>query len=218
MKKLEIPDHKKEMVIKWEKKLSALFGSEIPTDAEWNVPADIARVFQAMQGSDAHIFLPGSGSEELQSSRVTAEGLLEWSGDDDSLDRYAFVVKPVRLTFWNPGSQTHEANFVLEVGAMPTGCPSGYATEVGVEECVELSKGNFVPRAAWDSGEYNGKDLPTSARLVCRATRPARFALFGKGSLYNSFRDRDFDASMDHHTDPVEFAKIVSEMASIEIA
>lgn len=167
MEKWNVPPHKKEMVIKWEAKLSALFSGAIPDSAEWTSPEAIARVFQAMQGRDAHIFLPGSGSEEIQSSRATADGLLEWSGEDDSLDRYAYVVKPVRLVFWNPGDHTHEANFILEVGAMPAVCPTGYASEVGVEECVELSKGMYAARTAWDENEYNGKDLPASARLVC---------------------------------------------------
>jgi len=218
MSKLEIPEHKKKMVVSWENKLSALFDGKIPDAAEWTTPAEIARVFQYMQGPDAHIFLAESGSEEIQSSRVTIDGLLEWSGDDDSLEKYAYVVKPQRLTFWNPGSQTHEANFILEVGAMPAGCPTGYTNAAGVEECVELSKGSYAPRTAWDNNEYNGRDLPSSARLVSRATRPARYALFGKGSLYNSYRDQTFDAMMGHHNDPQEFATIVGEMAKVEFA
>jgi serine/threonine-protein kinase len=217
MKKIEIHPRKKEFLVKWEEKLSALFRGEIPTNAEWTNPADIACVFQAMQGTDTYFFQPGDGGVELQASRVTIDGLLEWSDDDDPLDTYAFIVKPLRLIFWNPGAHTHEASFVLEVDAMAARCPSGQTTEVGVEECVELSKDSFAPRNAWDSGEYQGKPLPDSARLIRRATRKARFALFSKGSLYNSLKNSDFDAYNAYHNDPVVFEKIVANLASIKI-
>jgi serine/threonine-protein kinase len=216
--KLEVPEDQKEMIDSWEEKLSALFGGEIPDRAEWHTPGEIAEVFAAMQGKDAHVFLPGGGGDEFLNSRATDDGLLEWSGSTSSLDNYATVVNPVRLNFWSPGSQTHEANFVLEVGALPAGCPTGYTNDAGVEECVELSKGRYAPRSAWDNSEYEGKDLPASARLVIRATKPARYALFGKGSIYNSFRDSSFDAYSAHHNDAAVFEKIVAEMASIEVA
>ncbi|KPC02097.1 Protein kinase family protein [Pseudomonas amygdali pv. lachrymans] len=107
---------------------------------------------------------------------------------------------------------------MLEVGSLPAGCPSGYTNDAGVEECVELSKGRYAPRSAWDNSEYQGKDLPASARLVIRATKPARYALFGKGSFYNQFNDRGFDAYSAYHNDAAAFEKIVAEMALIEVA
>lgn len=216
--KLEVSEDQKEMIDSWEEKLSALFGGEVPDRAEWHTPDEIAAVFAAMQGKDAHVFLPGGGGDEILNSRVTDDGLLEWSGSTSSLDNYATVVSPVRLTFWNPGIQTHEAHFVLEVGSLAAGCPRGYTNDAGVEECVELSKGRYAPRSAWDNSEYQGKDLPASARLVIRATKPARYALFGKGSIYNQFNDRGFDAYSAFHNDAAAFEKIVAEMALIEVA
>lgn len=214
---LAIDPAKKEMLDKWDEKLKTVFSGAVPTDAQWTDPAEIQGVLETVIGRDMHIFLPGGGGEELVSSRVTSDGLIEWSGDNDSLDRYAFVVKPSKLVFWNPGDQTHEANFVLEVGALRPECPNKYVTEEGVEEIVELKKGVYAPRSAWDAGEYKGQELPDSARLLSRATKPARFAIFSKGSLYNSHRDRQFDAYSAHHNDPIEFKKIVIEMASIEL-
>ncbi|WP_438281423.1 hypothetical protein [Pseudomonas alabamensis] len=217
MSKLKLNEHKKKCVDSWEEKLSALFKGSIPTRQEWTNPKEIAEVFAAMKGSDAHIFLPGGGGDELKSARATAEGLLEWSGDSDSLDKFAAVVNPKRLTFWSPGMQHHEAHFLLETGALPARCPSGFATDEGTEECVELSKGQYAPRTAWDQGEYNGKDLPETARLVIRATKPARFALFGKGSIYNSTQVGGFDAYNAYHNDAERFEKIVEQFAEIEV-
>lgn len=216
--KLEVSEDQKRMIDSWEEKLVALFGGEIPGRAEWHSPVAIAAVVAAMQGKDAHVFLPGGGGDEILNSRITGDGLLEWSGSTNSLDYYAAVVSPVRLTFWNPGNQTHEANFVLEVGSLPAGCPTGYTNDAGVEECVELSKDRYAPRSAWDDSEYQGKDLPASARLVRRATKPARYALFGKGSFYNQYKDHSFDAYSAFHNDAAAFEKIVAEMASIEVA
>lgn len=217
MSKLKLSEQKKDCVDSWEEKLSALFEGKIPVRQEWTNPDEIAEVFAAMKGSDAHIFLPGGGGDELKNVRSTADGLLEWSGDGDSLDQFATVVKPVRLTFWSPGTQHHEAHFLLETDALPACCPSGYATEVGVEECVELSKGQYAPRTAWDQGQHQGKDLPSTARLVIRSTKPARFALFGKGSLYNSVQAGGFDAYDAHHNDAARFKTFVEQFAEVEV-
>lgn len=95
--------------------------------------------------------------------------------------------------------------------------PAGYTNDAGVEERVELSKGRYAPRSALDNSEYQGKALPTSACLVIRATKQARYALFGKGSIYNQLKDRSFDAYSAFHNDPAAFEKIVADMASVEV-
>lgn len=64
----------------WEEKLSALFGDEVPDRVKWDTPDEIAAFFAAMHDKDAHIFLPSGGGDEIQSYRVNADGLLEWSG------------------------------------------------------------------------------------------------------------------------------------------
>jgi len=214
---MAIDPERKEKLEKWDAKLETVFGGVAPADAEWTSPEEIQRVLELLSGRDVHVFLPGGGGEDLVSCRVTAEGLLEWSGETDSLDRYASVVKPLKLIFWNPGPQAHEANFVLEVGTLRPECPNKSVSDAGVEEIVELKKGTYAPRSAWDAGEYKGSDLPDSARLLCRATRAARYAIFNNESIYSTFRNSQFDAYSAHHNDPVEFKKIVTEMASIEL-
>jgi len=218
MKKLELPAFQKELIDSWEAKLSALFDGEIPADAEWYGANEIAGVFDAMLGNEGHILLPTGGDEDLRSVRASKDGLLEWSGDDDSLDKYARVVKPVRLVFSNPGNQTHEAHFILEVDAMPAALHDGYANADGIEECVELAKGSYAPRSAWDNNEFQGKPLPESARLVIRATKPGRYALFGRGAIYCKIRDSTFDAYSAFHNDAAQFEMMVAKMAAIEIA
>lgn len=53
---------------------------------------------------------------------------------------------------------------------------------------------------------------------MVRATKQARYTLFGKGSIYNQFKDRGFDAYSAFHNDAEAFEKIIADMASVEVA
>lgn len=197
----------------WESKLSDLFGGAIPAKKEWTDSEEVARVLKAMRGEDTYFFQPGDGGLEMLDSRATSDGLVEWTDETSSLDEFAFVVRPVRLVFWNPGNQTHEANFILEVDAQAPGCPTGEMTNhVGIEQCMELAKGSYAPLSAGHERAYFGKSFPAAARVVRRATRPARFALFSKGSLYYRY-----DGHKALHNDHVQFEDLVSQFAAIEI-
>lgn len=210
-------DRKQELRDQWDGMLQGIFKGTIPESAEWTDPHEIADVFNAISGSLNHSFHPGGGGEDINGAQVTREGNLEWSIHENGLETFANVVRPVKLTFWNPGKQSHEANFVLEVGAL---APAGGSRDRSqlVEELTEVWPGVYEPLSSWENGEsQNGDPLPQGARRLCRVVAPARFAIFGKGSLYNSFRDQGFDAYDAHHNDPLEFKKIVMSMAAIEL-
>jgi hypothetical protein len=210
-------DGRQELRDKWEALLGDLFTDGIPDSAEWTDPNEIARVLNVISSSINHVFHPEGGGEDLVGAQITREGHLEWSIHEDGLDTFANVVTPVKLTFWNPGKQNHEANFVLEVGALkPVGRPQDRSEYL--EEITEVRSGVYEPLSSWENGQtQNGDDLPAGARRLCRVIKPARFAIFGKGSLYNSFKDKGFNAYDAHHNDPAEFKKIVSSMAEVEL-
>ncbi len=213
---MAVDDVKQRLRNQWEALLEGVFPHGIPDTAEWSDPNEIAEVLNAISSTINHVFHPEGGGEDLFGARITREGHLEWSIHENGLDTYANVVAPLKLTFWNPGKQNHEANFVLEVGLLT---PVGSAHDRGefVEEVTEIRSGVYEPLSSWDNGQtQRGEDLPTGARKLCRVIKPARFAIFGKGSLYNSFKDRSFDAYDAHHNDPVEFKKIVSALAEID--
>lgn len=213
---MAVDEHKQKMREKWDALLDALFGGGVPESAEWSSPEEIADVFNAISSTINHVYHPGGGGEDLFGARITPENFLEWSVHEDGLDRFANVVQPIKLTFWNPGKQSHEANFVLEVGALtPVGSPSDRSEYT--EEVTEVSAGVYEPLSSWNNGQTKrGEELPHTARKLCRVIKPARFAIFGKGSLYNLFKDQTFDAYDAHHNNPVEFAKIVSALADID--
>jgi hypothetical protein len=214
---MAVNDGRQELRDKWEALLDILFQDGIPDSAEWTDSSEIARVLNVISSSINHVFHPEGGGEDLVGAQITREGNLEWSIHEDGLKTFANVVRPVKLTFWNPGKQNHEANFVLEVSALePVGRPQDRSEYV--EELTEIRSGVYEPLSSWENSQtQRGDDLPEGARRLCRVIKPARFAIFGKGSIYNSFKDKGFDAYQAHHNDPAEFKKIVGAMAEVDV-
>jgi hypothetical protein len=203
-------DGKAELRQTWAELVNGVFNGAVPSKAEWTNPTDIVVVLNAISSGSNHMFYPDGGGMDIRGARLNSKGELEWAVEENRLDSYAHIAIPLKLTFWNPGPFDHEANFVLEVGGLePQGehvAHKGYA-----EELTELSDGTFDPRSTWDEGDRDG------ARLVIRYVKPGRFAIFGKGSIYNSFRDQGFDAYNAYHNDPAKFETAVTEMAKIEV-
>lgn len=213
MTKSNVDESQRKLIDLWEAKLTKLFGNDVPVRAEWTDPDRIGRVLKIMSGEDAYFFQPGDGGLDLIDCRSTSEGYIEWTDENEPLEEYAFILKPTRLVMLNPGTQNHEANFVLEVEGEAAGCPTGEVTnEVGIEQCYELDNGVYAPCDAGYLREYRGKPFPATARVVRRATRSVRFALFSKGSFYYRY-----DGYKALHNDPVAFEKLVNTCASVEI-
>ncbi len=198
----------------WNARLVDIFGGNIPERAEWYGP-QIVPVLNAVSGSFNHVFFPDGGGLDLLGCRFSNEGLLEWATSDSGFDTFVHVCSPVRLLFWNPGPTSREANFILEVSGLPPVDPDHRGAPGAAEEVVELSPGRYIPRYAWDQGEYQGQRLPQTARLLVRVTQAGRFAIFGKGALYNQFRGGGFDAYNAHHNDPSEFKRIVEQLSQM---
>ena len=206
-----LDDGKSELRQTWAEVVSGVFNGAVPAKAEWTNPTDIVLVLNAISTPVNHMFYPEGGGMDIRGARLNSKGELEWAVEEGRLDSYAHIAIPLKLAFWNPGSYGHEANFVLECGPLK---PQGdYAGHSGyAEELTELSNGSFESRSTWDEG------APEGARLVTRYVRPGRFVIFGKGSIYNSFQDRGFDAYDAFHNDAGKFEKVVEEMANIKLA
>lgn len=198
----------------WDDQLKALFNGAVPEHAEWR-GEDIPVVLNAIAGDYNHAFLPTGGGLDLNGARSMPGGLLEWTTDENGFEDVVQVCRPKRLVFWNPGNTTRDANFILEVEALDPVAPD-HNEHVGIEEEVtELEPGSYEPGYVYHSGQYQGEDLPRGTRLLIRTIKDARYAIFGKGSLYNSYRRGNFDAYNAYHNDKAQFESIVSTMAKV---
>lgn len=199
----------------WEQTLLRLFPTGIPENHIWETPDDIAAALMAIASENLNIHKPDDGISEFRACRLVQNNLLEWADDSTSLDVEAFVLRPARLTFWNPGTQTHEANFVLETATL---APSGLCKvegKAGVEEVVDAGNGKFLKSEVWWDREQENGDLPAKSRLLHRTTKPALYAFFSKAALYES-RWGSFDSHQAYHNDPKTFRHHVEAFAKIE--
>jgi hypothetical protein len=202
-----IDDGNEHLRQEWTALCQSLFNGSVPASQEWTRLVDIVAVMNAISSPANHMFYPDGGGLDLRGAQLNRKGELEWTTHENGLDKFVHVAAPIKLTFWNPGPFDHEANFMLEIGASQL--KGDYVGHAGhAEELAELSDGSYAPRSAWDEGQ--------GVRLVIRYVRPSRFAIFGKGSVYNSYRSKGFDAYDALHNDPVSFEKTVLEMAKIE--
>jgi hypothetical protein len=171
-----------EQLPKWEEMIKTLFNGDVPLEKEWHNLYDIVKVLDYVGKSSAanHTFLPNGGGLDLHGCTLSNEiGCIELN-----LGSIAHILKPKRLTFQLFCNAEYEwAYFLLETKTLD---PSGVYESLAFneEELVEISKGEYVERAYWDGGEYNGESLPDEARLVGRYLGGS-LATLSKASLYN---------------------------------
>ena len=107
-------------------------------------------------------------------------------------------MKPHRLILERIESDPAQSFFLLELDALE---PSGVYPEREEsqeddehawpgEEVVEVAPGReYYPRRVWDDDQTpDGRDLPSSARLVVRMLR-GKAMFVTKGSIWNGWRD-----------------------------
>ncbi|MEB6113345.1 serine/threonine protein kinase [Kurthia gibsonii] len=167
----------------WEAMLKEIFENDIPVYKEWSNIKEICEVLDFIGRNSAlnHTFMPDGGGCDLDQCTLSNEtGCL-----DITLDGIIHRVKPKKLTFhWFEGAEYQWAYLMLEADDLAS---SGIYENVTFksEELVEIEDLHYIPRHHWDSGEYNGRELPDYAKLVIRFTS-GKFAIFSKASTYNA--------------------------------
>lgn len=208
-------DRHKQLRDEWQNILSQLFVQGIPETAEWHSPSDIVDVLNAISSKANHMFYPNGGGMDVMEAQLDNQGNLEWAPSEEGLKRIAYVANPLKLSFWNPGAYGHEAHFKLEVGSLE---PIEDSSSGAVEELTEIFPGEYELLAAWESGvTSSGADLDDAARRVSRFLKPGSFVIFSKGSVYNTFRDKGFDAYNAFHNNEKAFKSMVEQMAALDL-
>ncbi|MBF0709390.1 serine/threonine protein kinase [Alkalihalobacillus hwajinpoensis] len=178
-----------EQLPKWKDMIQNLFEGEVPVSKEWYDKASIVKVLNFVGEYEAlnHTFLPNGGGLDLHGCSFSNESQCI----ELDLGGIAHVLKPKKLTFqWFPNADYEWAYFLLESETLKS---SGVYEELfyDEEELVEISPGEYIERAYWDEGYFDGERLPKEARLIGRYLSGS-LAIFSKASLYNK-NSRTYD-------------------------
>lgn len=193
----------------WNTILHSIFGETIPATYSWTVTSEIITVLNKIasgRSTDYTFFADGGGMSLKGAHHSHQEGCIELDFDS------AYLIKLNRLDFTAIGTHSPCCNsfFRLVTAKLPT---SGfYETNIILpyhEHLVELSPLKYIDGRYWDYGEYNGEDLPASARPITRILR-GDLVVFSKSSVYNQITNTD-DGRHDK-MDVETFKQFVSEI------
>lgn len=161
--------------------LSRIFPAGIPERYEWKDLPSIVNTLQTIGSirNSNHMFYPTGGGLDIEGSRLSREeGCIEIN-TGGLID----VLRPNRLIFHSFQSDAEWFYFRIETLELK---PSGVyeVTNRSDEEVLEIQPGEYISRVYWDQGEWQGKELPETARVVTRHFSGS-FVIFRKTSMYN---------------------------------
>lgn len=168
----------------WTELTRKLFPLGTPRRSTWEgvdaiclVLAEIAKV-----PSLNHMFYPTGGGNTITAVSTAAEGGMIALHIGEKMVE---ILKPAKLTFESFGSDMNWSYFRLEASPVkPSGVKGALSPDRSYEALTEISPGHYLPYACWDNNQYNGDDLPDSARPATRYLEGA-FVFFSTRSDYN---------------------------------
>ncbi|WP_050377989.1 hypothetical protein [Chryseobacterium sp. Hurlbut01] len=177
--------------------INEIFPHGIPLKSEWLDHQEIINVLNKVGGlqSSNHLFYPNGGGLDLQSATTSHE--------DDCIEIYTSrseVISPLKLTFHSfKGDNENEWSY-FRIETKPLKQTDVYDTSIEfMEPLTELFPLDYVDRRHWDDGEYNGKSLPNTARILLRWLKGS-MVIFGKSSHYNH-HNRTYDGRHNRYDD-----------------
>ena len=171
----------------WVRSISSAPGAKASSTTVWHGRSEIAAALTPIMGINRnHAHLPDGGGQDFEAVELSPErGCLDFRIGR----RVVYRMKPGHVTLDFILRGPAESFFLLELDQLE---PSGVYPDreprhdrFDGEEVVELSRGEYLPRSVWISGETDdGEELPDDARLVVRFF--AGSVMFvTKGSIWN---------------------------------
>ncbi|MFC0517342.1 hypothetical protein ACFFGT_24235 [Mucilaginibacter angelicae] len=158
----------------------SIFPLGIPAHCEWVDLNEMIRVLNKIGSINNinHMFYPTGGGLDLESAKLSEEkGCIElYTGTADILKPAVLSFEGFKDPIWN--------YFRIDTAELKSSGVYGESSDYSNEELTEISPLKYVSRSYWDESEYEGKNLPKSARLVTRHLKGS-FVIFSKGSFYN---------------------------------
>lgn len=188
----------------WKKIHHDIFGTTIPFHYEWTDTHDIVTVLDKIASveNSNHMFFPESGGLDLEGVSISYE-----KGAIELLASMPYIVKPRKLTFESIDDDLDWNYFRLEAKELiPSGVCKDLPKNALREEVLELSPGHYIDKQYWDKEKYDGRPLPSTARIV-RRYFIGTFVIFKKTSAYNN-NPTTYDARH-HKLSEEEFRKLI---------
>jgi serine/threonine-protein kinase len=168
----------------WQNIHKTIFADNIPNNIQWTNIDDIIRVLNAIGSvnDSNHTFFPSGGGLDLDGAAKSQEqGCIELN-----FGGLIHIIKPKSLTFESIDKDFEWNYFRLEADTLKaSGVYENLPVESFDEEVLEISPLQYLDRSHWDEGEYDGKQLPASARPVIRILKGS-LVIFKKTSIYNA--------------------------------
>ena len=128
------------------------------------------------------MFYPTGGGNTLRAvSKCEETGMIALHISEKGAE----ILKPQKLSFESFGLDPQWNYFRLEAEKIDsTGIKDSLSHEGTSEYLCEITPGEYISYSHWESNEYNGHDLPDSARAITRFLCGA-FVFFSTRSFYN---------------------------------
>lgn len=196
----------------WSELTHKLFPMGAPARACWTDIDSICAVISEISKVKGlnHMFYPTGGGNTITGvSRAKESGLIALHVGA----KIAEVLKPAKLTYESFGRDMSWSYFRLEAAPIrPTGISGSLGYQGISEELTEISPGHYESYACWQYDEFEGANLPESARPVSRYLSGA-FVFFSTRSIYNQVPDT-YDARHNKMTEE-EFRNYIQRNARL---
>ncbi|MCU8030895.1 protein kinase [Shewanella sp. SM73] len=171
-------------LLEWLELQKVIFPLGAPCRTEWTDTDAIIAILNEVSRVKSlnHMFYPTGGGNTLRSvSKAEESGMIVLH----VYEKIAEILKPKKLSFESFGLDPQWNYFRLEVESTEaTGVENSLNREKISETLCEISPGNYIDYNNWEYNEYQGKELPESARVITRFLEGA-FVFFGTRSIYN---------------------------------
>lgn len=199
-------------LLEWLELQRAIFPLGAPCRTEWTDPDAIIAILNEVSRVKSlnHMFYPTGGGNTLRSaSKAEESGMIALH----IYERSAEILKPKKLSFESFGLDPQWNYFRLEVeNTEATGVENALNREKISETLCEISPGHYVDYNNWEYNEYQGKELPDSARPITRFLSGS-FVFFGTRSIYNR-TSSTYDARHNKVTEK-RFREYIAESAKV---
>ncbi|WP_350585579.1 protein kinase [Pseudoalteromonas sp. RB2-MNA-CIBAN-0110] len=204
-------DFEQRNLLEWLELQNRIFPLGTPKSITWTDKNAIISILNqiAFTKSLNHMFYPNGGGNTI--NRITTPSEPSMIALHSGSGTRADIMKPKKLTFESFGFDPQWNYFRLELEKIkPINIDNSIHSEGICQSLCEIEDGEYVDYSCWTYNDYEGQELPETARPVERFLSGS-FVFFGTSSIYNSI-SATYDARHNMMTEE-EFCRYIGEAA-----